>query len=139
MPIRDSERARYPKDWPAISLRIRVRAEQRCECGGICGSEHPEGRCNAPNGLMVVREKGAPERWRLAMLGSEAVLAVRIILTVAHLDHTPEHCDEGNLLALCQRCHLRYDSPHHQRNAADTRRTKADAASGQVGLFGGRR
>ena len=30
----------------------------------------------------------------------------RIVLTVAHLDHAPEHNDPTNLRALCQRCHL---------------------------------
>ena len=47
-----------------------------------------------------------------------------VILTVAHLDHQPENCAPGNLKAMCQRCHLRYDSQHHQRNAAATRRAK---------------
>jgi hypothetical protein len=47
-----------------------------------------------------------------------------VVLTVAHLDHQPENCADDNLKAMCQRCHLRYDVPHHQRNAAATRRTK---------------
>lgn len=29
------------------------------------------------------------------------------VLTVHHLDSTPAHCASGNLIALCQRCHLR--------------------------------
>jgi hypothetical protein len=33
----------------------------------------------------------------------------KVILTVAHLDHNPANCDPGNLLAMCQACHLRYD------------------------------
>lgn len=43
---------------------------------------------------------------------------VRIVLTIAHLDHTPENCDPSNLRALCQRCHNRYDAKHR----AETRR-----------------
>lgn len=35
----------------------------------------------------------------------------KIVLTVAHLDHTPENCADDNLLHLCQRCHNRYDAP----------------------------
>lgn len=35
----------------------------------------------------------------------------KIVLTVAHLDHTPENCADDNLKALCQRCHNRYDAP----------------------------
>lgn len=42
----------------------------------------------------------------------------KVILTIAHLDHTPENCDYSNLRALCQRCHNRYDAPHR----AETRR-----------------
>jgi len=54
----------------------------------------------------------------------------RIVLTVAHLDHTPEHNDDSNLLAMCQRCHLRYDRDHH----AETRRKSRDKKSGQGSL-----
>lgn len=42
----------------------------------------------------------------------------RVILTIAHLDHTPENCDYGNLRALCQKCHNRYDAKHR----SETRR-----------------
>lgn len=100
MPIRPENRARYPKDWPVISLSIRRdRAQWRCEqvdaqgirCGAMHGEQHPD-------------------------TGS------KVILTVAHLDHTPEHCDPGNLAAMCQRCHLRYDAAHHAANAAARRR-----------------
>ena len=38
----------------------------------------------------------------------------RIVLTVAHLDHTPENCSLDNLRALCQRCHNRYDAEHRK-------------------------
>ena len=30
------------------------------------------------------------------------------LLTTHHLDHNPENCSKENLVALCQRCHLRY-------------------------------
>ena len=40
--------------------------------------------------------------------------AVRIVLTVAHLDHTPENCDYENLKALCQKCHNNYDKQHRK-------------------------
>lgn len=29
------------------------------------------------------------------------------MLTVDHLDHNPGNCDPSNLIALCQRCHMR--------------------------------
>lgn len=46
----------------------------------------------------------------------------RVVLTIAHLDHTPEHNNPDNLRALCQRCHNRYDAKHR----AETRRSKHD-------------
>lgn len=110
MPIRPSERARYPKDWRAISLAIRERAGQRCECEGECGLHRTNPgprRCIERNGAIGVHTKG------------------KIVLTVAHLDHTPENCEPSNLKAMCQRCHLRYDATHHSRNAAATRRAKS--------------
>lgn len=47
---------------------------------------------------------------------------IRIVLTIAHLDHTPENCADDNLRAWCQRCHLAYDAKHHQETAYETRR-----------------
>jgi len=144
MPIRESEKSRYPKNWPVISRAIRERSGQRCECIGQCGSDHG-GRCDAPNGQIVIRDHKRPWIWKSHTCGGACLTercdawggkAVLIILTVMHLDHMPENVADENLLAACQRCHLRYDSPHHQRNAAETRAIRADAASGQVGLFG---
>ena len=44
------------------------------------------------------------------------------MLTVAHLDHAPEHNDPANLAALCQRCHLAHDRDQHRQSARQTRR-----------------
>jgi hypothetical protein len=100
MPIRPEDRERYPADWPAISARIRhERAGDRCECTGQCGKPHAA-RCEAVNG------QASPYTGSL------------VVLTTMHLDHNPENCDEANLLAGCQRCHLAYDAAHH----AETRR-----------------
>jgi hypothetical protein len=35
MPIRPENKARYPKDWKQISLRIRARADNKCEDCGV--------------------------------------------------------------------------------------------------------
>jgi len=104
-PIRAENRDRYPPDWPAISLAIKERAGWRCECLGECGRRtHGRERCpNVHQGMAY---------------GTGSV----VILTTAHLDHTPENCDPANLRAMCQGCHLHYDRDHH----AETRRaTKA--------------
>lgn len=104
MPISAENRARYPKDWKAISLRIRARAGNRCE-----GAPGIYEDCRAENG------KPHP------------VTGSRVILTVAHLDHVPEHVAEDNLRALCQRCHLTYDAKHHAKNAQATMRARKAA------------
>ncbi|WP_199085980.1 hypothetical protein [Bosea sp. ASV33] len=48
MPIRSENKARYPKEWPAISAKIRERAGQRCEECGVenytLGGRLPGGR-----------------------------------------------------------------------------------------------
>lgn len=49
-----------------------------------------------------------------------------MVLTIAHLDHIPEHCSDDNLRALCQKCHLTYDAKHHAENARKTRMKKYD-------------
>lgn len=112
MPIRASERWKYPADWPQISKRIRFdRAKGRCECEGECGRTHSH-RCSREHGQFVIGAAGKQ---------------IKIVLTVMHLDHDPRNCDDANLLAACQACHLRYDMKHHQKNAAETRRSrKAD-------------
>lgn len=101
MPIRPENKKRYPKNWKQISLDARERAGNRCE-----GSPDFQD-CRAVNG------KPHPET------GS------KVFLTVAHLDHTPEHCEPENLKAWCQRCHLNYDKEHHARTAYATRKARA--------------
>jgi hypothetical protein len=45
-----------------------------------------------------------------------------VVLTVAHLNHTPEECGDDNLKAMCQGCHLHYDRKHHAETSYRTRR-----------------
>jgi len=123
-PIRASERDRYPDDWPAIRARILVRANGRCEFTCADGR-----RCNAPNGSIIARMKDDKERWcsdleAVDYLPTESYDLVRVVLTVAHLNHQPEDCRDENLKAGCQLHHLRYDAEHHRRNAAWTRRSR---------------
>ena len=41
---------------------------------------------------------------------------VKIVLTIAHLDHNVENNDYSNLKALCQRCHNRHDVDYRKSN-----------------------
>jgi hypothetical protein len=109
MPIKPENKARYPKDWKVISAAVKARAGGQCECEGECGLHR-----TTPGPRRCEERHGEPAKWAKG----------RVVLTVAHLDHQPENCDLSNLKAMCNRCHLRYDHEHHQRNAAQTRRAK---------------
>jgi hypothetical protein len=43
-----------------------------------------------------------------------------VVLTTMHLDQNPMNCEESNLLAACQKCHLLHDQPHHLEKALAT-------------------
>lgn len=120
-------KSRYPENWKAISRAIRERAGQRCECRGECSSAHVGGHCAAPNGALIRRQIDAPATWALAeSQGRETGFGppVRVVLTVAHLDHDTANNDAANLKALCCRCHLVLDLAQHSRNARATRRSR---------------
>lgn len=108
-PIRESEKLRYPPDWPMISKRIKERAEWRCECAGECGGTKHRmylrlvGRDPEVDGPRCPNRHGEP-----SLFGRG-----RVVLTTAHLDHVPENCAPDNLRAMCQSCHLNYDREHH--------------------------
>lgn len=125
MPIKDS--SVYPDDWDSIREAILWRSTLwvneeeprhglcRCECEGDCGKvhvgykgdeEHNEYRCREIYGHQGQEMNG------------------KVILTVAHLDHDASignHADE-NLKAMCQACHLRFDSePNRLRRTGQPR------------------
>lgn len=92
MPIKPENRARYPRNWKAeIRPQILERAGHRCE-----GSPaYPA--CRAEN------------------YRPHPATGSKVVLTIAHLDHIPEHCEPANLRAWCQRCHNTYDLPYRRR------------------------
>lgn len=110
MPIRPENLLRYPPEWPAITWVIKfVRAGSRCECRGQCGR---------PAGHLDVA--GRCVNWH----GGQAFgTGSRVVLTTAHLDHTPENCHPANLRAMCQGCHLHYDRDHHAQSRRASRVT----------------
>ena len=118
MPIRPENKNRYPADWRKISNFVRFeRAGGQCECEGECGRGH-QGRC--PN------IHGEPA------YGSGST----VILTTAHLNHTPEICGENYefLRAMCQGCHLHYDKDHHEQTRRRNREREL-LAKGQLFLY----
>jgi hypothetical protein len=139
MPI---DYTQYHPDWHTISWRIRFdRAGGRCECRGQCGLdhhaeaiEHDADIHRESGGLLNLRPEWDWERC-LSFNGElHIVTGSKIVLTVCHLDHDIANNEEGNLLAMCPRCHLRYDAAHHARNAANTRRRR-QVEAGQLRLF----
>ncbi len=159
MPIKPENRARYPKDWTALSLAARERAKWRCQHPGCAATQYSVGRwvCfaggphewrplegNTPATTAMDRElfmagegrDAAGERWtygaarafidRWAWADDDRPLV--IVLTVAHLNHTPEDCRPENLAAMCQRHHLAYDAQHHKQTGYSTRKRAAMTA-----------
>jgi len=131
MPIRPEQRHLYPTPakWRAIRERILARAGHACEWCGVPNREHVWRRGDEWEPCDETESEGEAT----AML-SDGWRFVRIVLTIAHLDHDPTNNSERNLRALCQKCHLGYDAKHHARNAARTRQRKREAA-GQRAMF----
>jgi 5-methylcytosine-specific restriction endonuclease McrA len=122
VPIKPENKSRYPADWKAIRTGILERAQDRCEWCGV--QNHAIGQRDAAG---VFHELPGMQAEVAALDGERTV---QIVLTIAHLDHTPEHNEPTNLAALCQKCHNTYDQPHRKKNAAETRRKRG----GQMAL-----
>ncbi len=122
---------KYPTNWKSeIVPAILKRAEQKCE------------RCGVPNKVIICRGiHYGSEVWQdengiifyypsKEQAGQDYVgwirnaKYVRIVLTVAHLDHNIENNDERNLKALCQMCHNRHDIEHRLVTRKRTMRAK---------------
>lgn len=144
MPIRPENKHRYPKDWPAIRAAILVRAGHRCEhpdCGvpnyavgwwrATPGGQHVWTPLTGPGDGGTPGPALQPRNYMhaLELMAEHADCEWRpltvIVLTVAHLDHTPENCAPENLRAWCQRHHLAYDAHHHRCAGYATRKALA--------------
>ena len=113
MPIKPENAARYPKNWKQIRVHILERAGNKCE------------ECGVPN--YAYRAKNGDWATNYDMLTAMTAMdenPIRIVLTIAHLDHQPENCQDDNLKAMCQRCHLTYDAKEHAVNARATRKNR---------------
>jgi len=137
MPIRPENRERYPLNWPEISRGVRERAGNKCEGCGV--ANYAIGGRSADGTFLPVRPKGekllriewpAPGEWWWCGAGErvEMLRIIRIVLTVAHLDHRPENCAPANLRAWCQRCHNRYDAATRRAGIAHRAREAAAVA-----------
>lgn len=135
MPIRQERRHLYPPDWKHISARIRfVRAGRLCECRGECGISHDDMDPTEAWAGWVRRENAEPQKGRCTAVHGKGNpdTGSGVVLTVAHLNHDETDCADANLLAMCQRCHLRYDAAHH----SETRRRTMESSLGLIPLEG---
>ena len=127
MPIRPENKARYPSNWKTeVRPAILRRAKNRCEGCGVKNHESilrtkqsSEWIYHDGNIAAVPRFKHEYPDWR----------DVAIVLTIAHLDHTPENCDHNNLRAWCQKCHNVYDAPVRAQGRKDRTQASKDEAS----------
>ena len=129
MPINYSK---YPDNWlTEIRPSVLLRAKNCCEkClvanyklilrgtwNGVNCYQDDDGRIfNADNGEYM-------DSTYLGEVHSTNKL-IKVILTVAHLDHNIDNNDLENLRAWCQRCHLRHDADFHKANRAVSRKNK---------------
>ena len=137
MPIKPENLAKYPADWQDVRARVRSRSGNKCEWCGVAnfamGGRSPDG---AFHKSLPLGEKLYGLEWPRAgdfawcEDRSERLRIVKIVLTVAHLDHDPTNNVDSNLAHLCQKCHLTYDAKLHAQNAAITRRK--DNAIGEL-------
>ena len=132
MPIRPELRHHYRGPaWRATRARILARAGGCCEACLVRNWERvlrvsgwwiDESRSCWMNPVFDVKAPGVP----FACVDTSKSRLVRIILTIAHLNHVAGDDRDENLKALCQWCHLHYDSIEHARHARVTRQTLKD-------------
>lgn len=114
MPIKPENEKLYPggstrsTQWLAIRKRILERAGNRCE------------KCKVANHAVGYRDENG--KWHHLFAPGRRI--VKIVLTIAHVDHDLANSDDSNLRAWCQQCHNRHDAPHRRANARRTRRKR---------------
>jgi len=107
---------KYPKDWKTkIRPDILKRAENKCE---FCGIANYSRGYREPDGTFKLESDIYEDDWDSTY---SSYKLIKIVLTIAHLDHNINNNDYNNLKALCQRCHLNYDKVHHKESRRKTR------------------
>lgn len=111
MPIKPENKNLYPKNWKEIRLKILARANNCCEFCGV--PNHIMGYRTNLGGLVKADED-------VEYFQNQGKKRIKIVLTIAHLDHVPTSNNPENLRALCQKCHNNYDKEHRKETRRKT-------------------
>lgn len=111
---------KYPANWKSeIRPAILERAKHCCEECGVdnyaIGARDLEGNWHNSKQICNMNSDVG-----YGYFGTFGVKDIKIVLTIAHLDHDITNNDPSNLKALCQKCHLNYDKDHHRKNRKAT-------------------
>ena len=123
MPIRPELMPLYPggstrsPEWRELREEVLDRSGWRCD---FCLVEHGMTISMLGDGTFMTGTGGVYcDRTggflRLSHPSFEPGRPVLIVLAVCHKDHDPTNNNPDNLLALCQKCHLRHDAKEHWR------------------------
>jgi len=124
--------SRYPDNWQELRAQVLADAQGKCErCGvanyaegardikGVWHNEHDIDRLNSDVGYYL--------------FDGEYPKIIKIILTVAHLDHDIKNNERSNLAALCQRCHFSHDRQDNAEKRKATAQAKKAAEKKDAG------
>lgn len=117
MPI---DYSKYPSNWKTeIRPAILERAGNCCE---ECGVKNYSRGARDFNGewfdeMQIDNMNSDTGFWHFQ---SMHVKIIKIVLTIAHMDHDITNNKYSNLKALCQKCHLNHDKEHHRKNTKET-------------------
>jgi len=121
MPI---DYSKYPPNWKTeIRPAVLLRADNRCEfCGvdnyAVILRGHWAGREVYQDESGYIYDAKTGEYLGGDYVGevSKTNKFIKVVLTIAHLDHDVNNNDMSNLKALCQCCHNRYDVKYRTNN-----------------------
>lgn len=120
---------KYPTNWKTeIRPAILKRAKDCCE---FCGVENYSIGYRDSHNIWYEIEQSFVGDMQAQDAKEMGYKIIKIVLTVAHLDHDVTNNDPSNLKALCQKCHLNYDLKYHQQSRKKNRIIK----SGQLNLL----